>query len=42
MSLPPNVRWAYNWHPEAGTPEAALYSDYLQPQDWLGVDEAAA
>lgn len=36
MSLPPQVRWEYNWHPEAGTPEALLYKDYLKPQDWLG------
>ncbi|MDZ7769515.1 MAG: oxygen-dependent coproporphyrinogen oxidase [Woeseiaceae bacterium] len=37
MSLPPRVRWAYNWQPEPGTPEAALYSDYLRPRDWLTV-----
>ncbi len=36
MSLPPRVRWEYDWHPEPGSPEAALYSDYLQPRDWLG------
>lgn len=36
MSLPPQVRWEYNWHPEAGTPEELLYRDYLRPQDWLG------
>ncbi|MFN3920155.1 MAG: oxygen-dependent coproporphyrinogen oxidase [Methylohalobius sp.] len=35
MSLPPIARWAYNWHPEAGTPEAQLY-EYLRPRDWLG------
>ena len=35
MSLPPNVRWRYNWQPAAGTPEAALYERYLKPQDWL-------
>lgn len=42
MSLPPNVRWAYNWSPEAGSPEAKLYDKYLKPQNWLGLDEAAA
>ncbi len=42
MSLPPNVRWAYNWQPEAGSPEATLYSDYLRPRDWLQIGEAAA
>ena len=29
MSLPPQVRWAYNWKPEPGSPEAVLYTDYL-------------
>ena len=37
MSLPPEVRWRYNWRPEAGSEEEALYADYLQPHDWLGV-----
>jgi len=36
MSLPPQVRWAYNWQPEPGSPEAKLYADYLKPRDWLG------
>ena len=36
MSLPPEVRWRYNWSPEPGSPEAALYADYLRPRDWLG------
>jgi coproporphyrinogen III oxidase len=36
MSLPPQVRWAYNWQPEPGSPEAKLYTDYLKPRDWLG------
>jgi coproporphyrinogen III oxidase len=35
MSLPPLVRWEYNWQPAAGTPEARLYSDFLRPRDWL-------
>ena len=34
MSMPPVVKWRYNWHPEAGTPEARLYSDFLRPRDW--------
>ena len=42
MSLPPNVRWAYDWSPEAGSPEAKLYTDYLRPRDWLESGEAAA
>ena len=36
MSLPPAVRWEYDWHPEPGSPEAKLYQDYLRPRDWLG------
>lgn len=35
MSLPPRVRWQYDWHPEPGTPEARLYDEYLKPRDWL-------
>lgn len=36
MSLPPLVKWRYDWHPEPGTPEAHLYTDFLRPRDWLG------
>lgn len=36
MSLPPIVRWEYNWHPEPGTEEERLYTHYLKPQNWLG------
>jgi coproporphyrinogen III oxidase len=35
MSLPPLVKWRYNWRPEPDTPEAALYEIYLKPRDWL-------
>jgi coproporphyrinogen III oxidase len=35
MSLPPRVRWEYNWQPEAGSPEAKLYNKFLRPHDWL-------
>lgn len=35
MSLPPLVRWRYDWRPEEGSPEAALYRDFLKPRDWL-------
>jgi coproporphyrinogen III oxidase len=35
MSLPPEVRWEYDWAPEAGTEEARLYSEFLTPKDWL-------
>jgi len=33
-SLPPQVSWRYDWHPEQGSPEAALYRDFLRPRDW--------
>jgi coproporphyrinogen III oxidase len=36
MSLPPIVKWRYDWRPEPGTPEARLYSDFLRPRDWVG------
>jgi coproporphyrinogen III oxidase len=35
MSLPPIVRWRYDWQPAAGTPEAKLYSDFLIGKNWL-------
>ncbi|MEE9575061.1 MAG: coproporphyrinogen III oxidase, partial [Gammaproteobacteria bacterium] len=34
MSLPPLVRWQYDWQPEPGTPEAELYEKFLKPRDW--------
>jgi coproporphyrinogen III oxidase len=35
MSLPPLVRWEYNWQPDANSPEENLYKNYLRPRDWL-------
>ncbi len=35
MSMPPAVNWRYDWQPEPGTPESALYEEFLQPHDWL-------
>jgi coproporphyrinogen III oxidase len=34
MSLPPEVRWEYDYRPEPGTEEARLYTDYLRARDW--------
>ncbi|MEI7431511.1 MAG: oxygen-dependent coproporphyrinogen oxidase [Betaproteobacteria bacterium] len=34
MSLPPIVKWRYDWTPESGTPEAKLY-ELLAPRDWV-------
>jgi coproporphyrinogen III oxidase len=35
MSMPPLVRWEYNWQPEAHSPEANLSQNYLHARDWL-------
>ncbi|HYC38750.1 MAG TPA: oxygen-dependent coproporphyrinogen oxidase [Usitatibacter sp.] len=34
MSMPPQVKWRYDWRPEPGSPEARLYTDFLVPRDW--------
>ena len=34
-SLPPAVRFRYDWRPEPGSPEARLTEHFLQPRDWL-------
>jgi coproporphyrinogen III oxidase len=36
MSLPPVVRYVYDYHPPAGTPEADLTDYWLKPRDWAG------
>ena len=35
MSMPPVVKWRYDWQPEPGSPEARLYTHFLPPRDWL-------
>jgi coproporphyrinogen III oxidase len=35
MSLPPRVAWRYDWKPEPGSAEDALYRDFLVVRDWL-------
>jgi coproporphyrinogen III oxidase len=35
MSMPPVVKWRYDWHPPADSPEARLMSDFLRPRDWV-------
>ncbi len=35
MSLPPVVKWRYDWHPQPGSREAELYEKFLRPKDWL-------
>jgi coproporphyrinogen III oxidase len=34
MSMPPIVKWRYQYAPEPGTLEARLYTDFLRPRDW--------
>jgi coproporphyrinogen III oxidase len=40
-SLPPLVRWRYDWRPEPGTPEARLAEEFLRPRDWLARENGA-
>jgi coproporphyrinogen III oxidase len=35
MSLPPLVRWRYDWHPQPGSPEERLYTEFLKPREWV-------
>jgi coproporphyrinogen III oxidase len=35
MSLPPTVRWIYDWKPAPGSREEKLYTDFLPHRDWL-------
>ena len=41
MSLPPLVRWDYDWHPEPGSAEATLYDVFLKPKDWLAINQSS-
>jgi coproporphyrinogen III oxidase len=35
MSMPPIVRWGYDWKPTTNSPEALLYTNFLKPIDWI-------
>ncbi|MGH1472016.1 MAG: oxygen-dependent coproporphyrinogen oxidase [Cellvibrionaceae bacterium] len=35
MSLPPLVKWGYNWHAEPNSKEAELTEKFLPHQDWI-------
>ena len=35
MSMPPRAKWLYDWHPEPGSAEEKLYTDFLPPRDWV-------
>jgi coproporphyrinogen III oxidase len=38
MSLPPVVRFIYDYHPEPGSREAELTDYWLKPKDWAGME----
>lgn len=35
LSMPPLVKWRYDWKPEAHSAEAKLYADFLIERDWV-------
>ncbi|MFT5112235.1 MAG: coproporphyrinogen III oxidase [Parasphingorhabdus sp.] len=37
MSMPPLVKWRYNWQPQKGSAEMELYERFLPPQNWLNL-----
>ena len=37
MSLPPVVKWRYDWKPKAASPEAKLATFLLPPRDWANL-----
>lgn len=39
MSMPPLAAWAYDHHPDPGTPEAALIEVLKNPREWLSVED---
>ena len=41
-SLPPRVRWVYDYRPPPGSREAALAEEFLRPRDWLSDGERRA
>ncbi len=42
VSMPPRVRWSYDWRPEPGCPEERLTSYFLRPRDWLADGDGPA
>lgn len=35
MSMPPIVKWSYDWRPESGSEEEKLYIDFLIRKKWI-------
>jgi coproporphyrinogen III oxidase len=34
VSMPPRATWRYEWKPQPGSPEEALYTQFLHARDW--------
>lgn len=41
ISLPSEVHWKYDWHPEKSSEEALLYDKFLTPKDWVSTEKIA-
>ena len=35
MSMPPLVKWSYDWNPKKNSLESKLYEDFLIKKDWV-------
>ena len=35
MSMPPIVKWNYEWNPAKGSDEENLYKNFLVKKNWL-------
>jgi coproporphyrinogen III oxidase len=42
MSLPPLVRWEYDYKPQPGSPEARLTEFFLRDRDWLAEEASGS
>jgi coproporphyrinogen III oxidase len=34
LSMPPLVKWRYDWHPELAR-RGGMYEEFLVPRDWV-------
>jgi len=34
VSMPPRAAWRFDWRPQPGSPEEALYTEFLRARDW--------
>jgi coproporphyrinogen III oxidase len=39
ISMPPQASWPYNWQPKSDSVESRLHGEYLQPRDWLSMND---